>query len=141
MIIRSFQLSDYAAINQLLEDVLCDSCYEETKRAFSRQLKWDSDLVLVATVDDVVAGVIIGTIDKNKAYYYRVAVDRKYQRQGIGLTLVGALKQRFVQRKVMKIMVAADRHDNEFLPLFQSAGFNPSDFFHKLGQLSIVAQG
>lgn len=140
MVIRTFQLSDYAETSQLFERVLCESCYTETMSAFARQLGWDSELVLVATADDRIVGAVIGTIDKNKAYYYRIAVDPEFRRQGIGRSLVGALKQRFVQRKVAKIMVAADEHNEAALPLYEAAGYKATDFFHKLGQLSIVGQ-
>jgi ribosomal protein S18 acetylase RimI-like enzyme len=139
MIVRSFQLSDYADTTSLFQKVMCEDCYEETIKAFGRQLKWDSELVLVAVENDQVIGAIIGTIDKNKAYYYKIAVHPDHQRRGIGRTLVDALKEKFVKRRVMKIMVASCEHSDAVIPLFQSAGFHAADFFNQYRKLSIVS--
>jgi len=78
MQIRSFQLSDYRYVAELLQEVLSKECCEETMDAFARQLSWDSELVLVATVKGEIAGVLIGTIDQYKGYVYRIAVGKRY---------------------------------------------------------------
>lgn len=140
MNIRSVKLSDYVTINQLLRESLSEDCYEETIEAFGRQLSWDSDLVLVAEKDHQIVGAIIGTIDNNKGYYYRIVVAEGYQRQGIGSSLVNVLKSRFVQRNVKKIFIAADEHNEYSLPLFLALGYVASDFFKStIKKLSIVS--
>lgn len=139
MNVRSFQLSDYQLVNALLEEVLSEECYEQTMEAFARQLSWDSDLVLVATVGSEAAGVIIGTIDNNKGYYYRIAVSPVYRRKGVGKALVLALKERFETRKVSQIMITADEHNEPVLPLYESLGYADNDFFRSFHKLSIVA--
>ena len=138
MIIRSVKLSDYSSISGLFEEILTDDCFEETIEAFGRQLSWDSDLVLVAEKHQCIVGVIIGTIDNNKGYYYRILVAPAYQRQGIGKQLVEALKIRFEQRKVAKIYISADEHNEYAIPLFQALGFAATDLFKSIKKLSIV---
>lgn len=139
MNVRSVKLSDYRSITQLFEEVLSEECYEQTIEAFGRQLSWDSDLVLVAEKDEQIVGVIIGTIDNNKGYYYRIAIKSDYQRQGIGKELVKAMKMRFEQKKVTKIYVTADEHNKPAFPLFESLGFAATDFISSIQKLSIVA--
>jgi ribosomal protein S18 acetylase RimI-like enzyme len=139
MHLRSFQLSDYHAVTSLLQSVLSEECYELTIEALTRQLSWDSDLVLIAATGDKVTGIIIGTIDNNRGYYYRVAVHPEYRGQGIAKNLISSLRGRFEQRKVSKIMVTADKHNEPVLPLYSSLGFEPSDFYHAFQKLSIVA--
>ncbi|MFD1954936.1 GNAT family N-acetyltransferase [Paenibacillus thailandensis] len=139
MIVRSFQLSDYKFVTSLLETVLTEECYEQTMEAFARQLSWDSDLVVVAVQDSEIVGIIIGTIDNHKGYYYRIAVHPHHQRKGIGKALIQSLRQRFEQRNVTKIMVAADEHNEPILPLYESLGYVASDFFRSFQKLSIVA--
>jgi ribosomal protein S18 acetylase RimI-like enzyme len=139
MYVRSFQLSDYFPATELLGTVLSDDCYEQTMLAFGRQLSWDSDLVLVAVEQGEIVGMIIGTIDNNKGYYYRVAVLPEYQRQGIGQSLIQALKQRFEQRHVTKIMITADEFNEKVLPLYEKLGYVATDFFRSFQKLSIVA--
>ncbi|OGX68101.1 MAG: GNAT family N-acetyltransferase [Paenibacillus sp. RIFOXYA1_FULL_44_5] len=139
MLIRTFQLSDYASASNLLETVLADCCYEETMDAFAKQLSWDGELILVAEVNHQIAGLIIGTIDKNKGYYYRIAVHQDHQRKGIGKLLVNTLRERFEKRKVNKILVTLDSHNENLIPLYESLGFSPADFFRSFQNLSILS--
>ncbi|GKU80598.1 GNAT family N-acetyltransferase [Paenibacillus sp. L3-i20] len=139
MNVRSFQLSDYKQLTVLLEEVLTTECYEQTMEAFARQLSWDSDLVLVASNQSEIVGMIIGTIDNNKGYYYRIAVSPLHQRSGIGKLLVSSLRQRFEQRNVSKILITADEHNEPVLPLYESMGYDATDFFKSFQKLSIVA--
>lgn len=139
MNVRSFQLSDYRPVTELLETVLSEECYELTMEAFGRQLSWDSELVLVASVGDEIAGIIIGTIDNNKGYYYRIAVHPDYQRKGLGKRLIESLRTRFEQRNVSKIMITADEHNEPILSLYESLGYAATDFFRSFQKLSIVA--
>ncbi|MBW5445617.1 GNAT family N-acetyltransferase [Cohnella sp. CFH 77786] len=139
MQIRSFQLSDYRSVAELLNEVLSEECCEETMGAFARQLSLDSDLVLVASVEDAVIGVLIGTIDQQKGYLYRVAVHKDYQRQGIGKALVEAMNARFRQRNVLKVLIAGDKHNELLRPFYEALGVSPVDFRSPARPLAIVA--
>lgn len=139
MNVRSFQLSDYKPLTTLLEDVLTEECYEQTMEAFARQLSWDSDLVLVAVDQSEIVGMIIGTIDNNKGYYYRIAVLPIHQRKGIGKVLIQSLRQRFEQRNVSKILITADEHNEPVLPLYEAMGYASNDFVRSFQKLSIIA--
>ncbi|WP_027085889.1 GNAT family N-acetyltransferase [Cohnella panacarvi] len=139
MQIRSFQLSDYRSVANLLEEVLSEECCEETLSAFARQLSWDSDLVLVAESAGQVAGVLIGTIDKQKGYVYRIAVYEQYRGQGIGRALMESMGNRFRQRKVQKMLIALDRHNEYLRPFYETLGVSVSDFARLKQPLSIVA--
>ncbi|MFD0672312.1 GNAT family N-acetyltransferase [Cohnella sp. GCM10027633] len=139
MRIRSFQLSDYRSVAELLEEVLSEECCEETMGAFARQLSWDSELILVAESDGEIAGVLIGTIDKQKAYVYRIAVYEQYRGQGVGRDLVTSMGNRFRQRKVQKMLIAVDEHNELLRPFYESLGVGSSDFAHLKQPLAIVA--
>ena len=135
--VRSFQLSDYAPLTSLLQNELSTTCYEETFEAFGRQLSWDSELVLVALVQNQVVGVIIGTIDDNKGYYYRIAVASSHRSRGVGRTLIQGLKKRFEQRKVSRVLITMDDYNAPIQPFYESLGYRPVDF-HSSKKLSIV---
>jgi len=96
--------------------------------AFANQLTLDSELVLVAEENEQVVGVIIGTIDNNQGYYYRIAVEKSSQRKGIGKKLIQVMKKQFEKRKVKKILVTADMHNQPILPLYESLGYHATDF-------------
>jgi ribosomal protein S18 acetylase RimI-like enzyme len=139
MQIRSFQLSDYRSVTELLKEALSEECCEETMGAFARQLSWDSDLILVASVDDTVAGLLIGTIDHSKGYVYRIAIHPDYRRQGLGRALVASMNNRFRQRNVMKVLIAKDKHNETLQPFYESLGVKPVDFARPARPLAIVA--
>ncbi|NHN32305.1 GNAT family N-acetyltransferase [Paenibacillus agricola] len=138
MLVRSFHLSDYVAVTELFKHVLTEACYEETMEALTRQLSWDSELVLIAIENEQIVGVIIGTIDNNNGYYYRIAVGQEYQRRGYGKALIESMRQRFLQRKVRKIMITVDIHNEVVLPVYESAGYQATDFSRSPHRLSIV---
>jgi ribosomal protein S18 acetylase RimI-like enzyme len=139
MQIRSFQLSDYRFVAELLQEVLSEECCEETMGAFARQLSWDSELVLVAESAGSIAGVLIGTIDRQQGYVYRIAVQKDFQRQGVGRALVSNMKNRFSQRKVLKVLIAGDKHNELFRPFYDSLGLRSIDYVRLTQPLSIVA--
>lgn len=139
MNVRTFQLSDYLSVSRLMQEVLTESCCSDTMAAFARQLAWDSDLIMVAEEEEAIVGVIIGTIDGNKAYYYRVAVHPDFRGRGIGMSLLKALKQRFMQRKVDRILVTIDEHSEPYVPIFEAMGCREDDFFRSFEKLSIVS--
>ncbi|MNH95306.1 Acetyltransferase YpeA [compost metagenome] len=135
MRVRSFQLSDASQVMELLQVALSEECYEDTKRAFARQLSWDSELIVVTEVDGEIVGALIGTIDQNLGCIYRVAVHPEYRRQGVGKNLVSAMEQRFQQRNVSRIMVAGDEHNLAAMPLYEAMGYAGRilEAFQKLG--------
>lgn len=140
MFVRPFTLSDYASITNLFREVLSAACCEETMEAFAKQLSLDPDLVLVSVVGGEIAGIIVGTIDqRNQGYYYRIAVATAYQRRGIGKALINALKQKFLQRKVSKILVTVDVHNEPLLPVYEAVGYTANNFSRSFRHLRIVS--
>lgn len=138
MIIRPFRLADHAFVNHLLSDVLSEECYDETIDAFANQLSLDSGLILVAELDQNIVGVIIGTVDDNLGYYYRLAVHREHRNRGIGQSLIRSLDKRFQNRKVNKVMIALDRHNEHLRSFYESLGYQTKDFLSGISPLRIV---
>lgn len=140
MRIRSFQLSDVNQVMELLQVALSEDCYEDTKRAFARQLSWDSELIMIAEVDDEIVGALIGTIDKKDlGCIYRIAIHPDYRRRGAGKSLVAAMEQRFQQRNVHRIMIAGDEHNKAVMPLYEAMGYGANKFLEAFQKLSIAA--
>ncbi len=119
MQIRSFCLADCARVPQLFEEALSEECYKETIAAFAGQLAWDSELIVVASVDQEVVGVAIGTIEKNQGLYHRVVVAPEHRNMGIGKQLVQKLHDRFIQRKVKSIAVKNDSYNKPLLSIWE----------------------
>ncbi|WP_138494942.1 GNAT family N-acetyltransferase [Paenibacillus pinistramenti] len=123
MRVRSFQLSDVTKVTDLLQVSLSEECYEDTRRAFARQLSFDSELIMVVEEEEGIIGALIGTIDQNLGCIYRVAVHPEHRRRGVGKALVQAMEQRFQQRNVSSIMIAGDEHNKAAMPLYEAMGY------------------
>lgn len=142
MNLRSFRLSDYMPATELLKASLSEECCETTLEALARQLSLDGELVVVAEVEESTGfnliGIMIGTVDQNNGYYYRVAVHPDYRSQGIGKALAVKMEQKFQQRKVKNIMIAADEHAEVILPWFEQLGYGAQHVLRSLQKLRIV---
>ncbi|MET3292070.1 GNAT family N-acetyltransferase [Brevibacillus fluminis] len=123
MLIRSFRLGDYSAITRIWQDTNLDRSETESLDALATQLAWDSELVMVAEQDGEVVGVVVGTIDGTRAYFYRLAVDPKVQKSGIGRKLVEAIETRFRQRGVNRVLIMVNQDNEEVIPFYHSLGY------------------
>ncbi|MNO04181.1 hypothetical protein D3C81_2251200 [compost metagenome] len=52
--------------------------------------------------------------------------------------MIESLRQRFVARKVRRIMVTVDVHNEIVLPVYEKAGYKAQDFSRTPHRLSIV---
>lgn len=138
MNIRSFQLSDANRVTELLQVALSEDCYENTIGPFARQLSWDSDLIMVAEKDGELVGALIGTIDQNQGYIYRIAIHPDARRRGVGKALVQAVEKRFQQRKVTRVWVAGDEHNKAAMPLYEAMGYGANQIMKAFQNLSIL---
>lgn len=138
MHVRSFQLSDVSPVTALLQTALSEECFDNTMEPFSRQLSWDSDLIVVAEEEGEVVGALIGTIEQDHGCYFRIAVHPEYRRRGIGRSLVSTMENRFQSRKVKGIFVAVDEYNNTALPLYEAMGYDENQIFKSVRKLSIV---
>ena len=142
MNLRSFRLSDYMPVTELLEASLSEECCGKTLEALARQLSLDGELVVVAEAEEgfstTIVGIVIGTVDRDNGYYYRLAVHPDYRNQGVGRALVAKLEQKFQQRNVKNIMIAADEHAEVILPWFEQLGYGAQHVLRSLQKLRIV---
>lgn len=123
MLIRTFRLGDYAAIMRIWQETGLDKKETESLDALAKQLSWDSELVMVAELFGEVVGVVVGTIDGTRAYFYRLAVLPEKQGTGIGRKLVESLENRFRQRGVNRVLIMVNQDNPEILPFYHSLGY------------------
>ncbi|MCF6094394.1 GNAT family N-acetyltransferase [Microaerobacter geothermalis] len=123
MNIRSFRLGDYAEITSIWKETGLEQTETESLDALAKQLAWDSELVLIAEDHDRVVGVIVGTIDGTRAYFYRLAVDPEYQKKGIGTQLVKALEKRFEEKGASRVFIMVNQDNEKVIPFYQELGY------------------
>jgi len=123
MLIRPFRLGDYSAITSIWRETGLDKSETESLNDLAQQLAWDSDLVMVAEKEGRVIGVVVGTIDGARAFFYRLAVLPSEQGTGIGRQLVEAIEKRFKQRGVNRVLIMVNQDNPEVLPFYHSLGY------------------
>ncbi|MBN6187903.1 GNAT family N-acetyltransferase [Aneurinibacillus sp. BA2021] len=128
MLIRSFRLGDYVHITRIWQDTGLEQTETETLDALAKQLAWDSDLVMIAEYEGEVAGVIVGTIDGTRGYFYRLAVNPALQGKGIGRKLVEALEKRFKERGVTRVFIMVNQDNKKVLPFYRLLGYEVKEY-------------
>lgn len=128
MKVRSFRLADYAAITLIWRETGLEQTETESMDALAKQLAWDSELVLIAELDQKVIGVIVGTIDGTRGYFYRLAVDPAYQGHGIGKELVKALEMRFKQKGATRVFIMVNQDNKQVIPFYNSIGYEVLEY-------------
>ncbi|RKD21021.1 GNAT family N-acetyltransferase [Ammoniphilus oxalaticus] len=137
MRIRSFRLGDYAAITFIWRETGLEANKETVSLDdLAKQVAWDSELVLVAEVEEKVVGVIVGSLDGSKAYFYRLAVDPTYQGHGVGKQLVQALEERFKQRGATEIIIMINQDNQQVIPFYHSLGYEAQEYITLSKKLS-----
>lgn len=129
MLIRSFRLGDYIYIKKIWKETGLEQTETESLDALAKQLAWDSELVLIAEDDGKAVGVIVGTIDGSRGYFYRLAVDPQYQGKGFGRKLVEALEKRFIQKGVSRIFIMVNQENTKVLPFYNALGYEIKKYF------------
>lgn len=128
MNIRSFRLGDYAAITLIWRETGLEKKETESMDDLAKQLAWDSELVLVAEIEGKVVGVIVGTLDGTRGYFYRLAVDPNYQGHGVGKALVQALEKRFRQRGATRVIIMVNQDNKKVIPFYNSLGYQVQEY-------------
>jgi ribosomal protein S18 acetylase RimI-like enzyme len=128
VLIRSFRLGDYAYITRIWEETGLEQTETETLDALAKQLAWDSDLVMIAEYEGQVAGVIVGTIDGTRGYFYRLAVDPALQGKGVGRKLIEALEKRFKERGVTRVFIMVNQDNKKVIPFYTSLGYEVQEY-------------
>ncbi|HBI03575.1 MAG TPA: GNAT family N-acetyltransferase [Paenibacillaceae bacterium] len=129
MLIRSFRLGDYIYIKKIWQETGLEQTETESLDALAKQLAWDSELVLIAEDDEKAVGVIVGTIDGSRGYFYRLAVDPQYQGKGFGRKLVEALEKRFIEKGVSRIFIMVNQENTQVLPFYNAMGYEIKKYF------------
>jgi ribosomal protein S18 acetylase RimI-like enzyme len=128
VLIRSFRLGDYVHITRIWQETGLEQTETETLDALAKQLAWDSDLVMIAEYEGEVAGVIVGTIDGTRGYFYRLAVNPALQGRGIGRKLVEALEKRFKERGVTRVFIMVNQDNKKVLPFYSLLGYEVKEY-------------
>ncbi len=122
--IRSMASREIKEVIELLKK--CDLYYpqDDTPKNLFRKLGQDKDLMLVAVDDDdKVAGFIMGSYDGWAAMVWHLAVDPKYQRDGLGTVLLKKIESHLVKKGATILYGLVLPQNGLVLSLLEKGGF------------------
>ncbi|MGB3510748.1 MAG: AAC(3)-I family aminoglycoside N-acetyltransferase [Microcoleaceae cyanobacterium] len=112
-------------------------CQAQPETDYLRKLlSRDYFIVLVALKHGEVVGGLTAYVlhkfeqERSEIYIYDLAVSAEHRRQGIAMTLIGALKNIAVDRGAYVIFVQADYGDDPAIELYRKVGGVREDVLH-----------
>ncbi|MEM3396034.1 MAG: GNAT family N-acetyltransferase [Thermoplasmata archaeon] len=88
-----------------------------------KQMKRAPELFIGVFIDSELVGVCLGTEDGRKGWINRIAVKKKFQRQGIASKLISEMEKRLRARGLKIICVLIEDWNTASLNLFQKNGY------------------
>jgi aminoglycoside 3-N-acetyltransferase I len=139
---RKLQKNEAEKVSKLLElyirvfGVEADISEPPTPEYLKNLLQKDNVLFFAAEVDNItIGGLTAYTLpsiyrEDNEVYIYDLAVDQKYQRQGIGTSLMKYFLAEMKKQGVKYVYVQADKVDDHAIAFYKKLGGVEEDVFH-----------
>lgn len=132
--IREMELDDLPAVFALGEKVFTADQWPTLYRTWDEYelvdlFSSDGDYCLVAEVDNVICGFVLGTIiEKRKSawrygYVVWIAVDQAYRRSSIARRLLDRLTNRLIEDGARMMLVDTDPSNRKAMNFFKRAGY------------------
>ncbi len=104
MEIRLFEETDAGGVIALWTSVFAYSApHNDPARVIRDKLAVQRELFIVALLDGVVVGTVMGGYDGHRGWIYSLAVDPRVRRRGVGTALTRPIEQALTQRGCPKI--------------------------------------
>ena len=96
----------------------------DSKRAVARHMEADSNLFLGAFINDTLVGVVIGSYDhRGKGWINRLAVNPKWQRQGIGQRLITSTEKILKKKGATVVCALIEERNQKSITIFEKLGY------------------
>ena len=124
MRLRTYHESDEPAVVALWEAVFgYREPHNDPAGSIRRKLAAGRELFLVAEVDGVVAGTVMGGYDGHRGWIYSVAVAPEYQRRGIATALIRRLEADLAGLGCLKVNLQVRASNAGVVAFYETLGF------------------
>ncbi len=126
MKMRTLTINDYEDMVKLwIESALpFKSKGRDRRQAIADQIETDPSLFLGAFKNNTLIGVVIGSYDyRGKGWINRLAVNTKYQRQGIGHRLITSMEKILKEKGAVVTCALIEETNQESIAIFEKLGY------------------
>ena len=122
------QIIAWRAINKLKTEMSSGVRAELKAEYLGRFLRRDENYFLAALVDGEPVGFALAyqlmRVDRKQdmMFFYEIAVDREYRKQGVGKALIQYLKNICRENKIVKMWVLTNKSNTAAVELYSSTG-------------------
>ncbi len=93
----------------------------------ARKLQRDPDLFLVAELDGVIIGSVLGGFDGRRGMVYHLAVTEAFRKQGIGAALMDELEKRMKSKGCIRTYLLVTRDNLDAIRFYENLGWEQMD--------------
>jgi len=99
----------------------------DEKDEIAKKLLRDPDLFIVAEVNGIIIGTILGGFDGRRGMIYHLAVEDSYRMNGIGTELMNELENRMKQRGCIRSYLLVTDDNLNAIRFYETAGWEKMD--------------
>jgi ribosomal protein S18 acetylase RimI-like enzyme len=132
ILIRKFHLSNYDAILNFWDETGLHYRPKgrDSRERIEKEIKKRHNIFLIAEADGKIVGTILGTHDGRKGWLNRVAIAKKFRRQGIARRLVTELEHRLDKLGLDVIACLIEGDNKTSMKFFNRLGYEKSDVLY-----------
>ncbi len=123
MKIREFKIDDYQTVRDLWRTAGLTLRPGDELEDVKLKLQRDPDLFLVAELEDMIVGSVIGGWDGRRGWIYHLAVKPEHQRKSIGAGLVREVEERLVAKGAKKVNAQVYKWNEKSSEFFKAIGY------------------
>jgi ribosomal protein S18 acetylase RimI-like enzyme len=99
----------------------------DAKDEIAKKLQRDPDLFLVAEIDDLIIGSVLGGFDGRRGMVYHLAVEDLYRKKGIGTLLMKELESRMKQKGCIRTYLLVTLDNLDAIRFYDKLGWEQMD--------------
>ncbi len=93
----------------------------------AKKLQRDSDLFIVAEINGLIIGSVLGGFDGRRGMVYHLAVADSYRKKGIGTVLMNELEKRMKQKGCIRSYLLVTRDNLDAIRFYETKGWDQMD--------------
>ena len=123
--IRPYQEKDRDGLISLWTEIFpATSPHNDPETSLDKKLRNDPDLLLVAVMDGLVIGSVMGGYDGHRGWIYSLAVSPSLRRKGIASALMQAIEAKLRKRGCLKLNLQVVSANSAVVALYEELGFH-----------------